>query len=102
MNDESFTERLVFVLREKGKVVKMKGKKILNIVLTAAILLSSIPAVMASEITEPLDPGYQGETWQSIEDGREFGHNDHDTGSTIELSTNPDYTSDGNGSVKIT
>lgn len=83
----------------------MKIKKIISLIVTGALMVTALSSVIASEITDPSDEGYEGVIWQAIEDGGEFVVEPDSTGeiyADVEFSDEPDFTSDANGSAKVT
>lgn len=83
----------------------MKMKKLFSFAVAAAIATSMLPNVFASEITDELDADYNGYVWKAVTDAGEFRNvEDEESGGmfTYEFTDDPEFTSDDNGSVKVT
>ena len=81
-------------------------KKLVSFIAAAALAASLAPCSFASEITDELDENYNGYVWNAVADGDTvFSNNDTQYDGkmfTYEFTNEPDYTSDDNGSVKVT
>ncbi len=83
----------------------MKIKKLLSLAAAIAIMSSMLPNTYASEITNELDENYNGYVWKAVTDAGDFRNDESEENGGMfiyEFVDDPDFTSDENGSVKVT
>lgn len=83
----------------------MKIKKLLSLAAAVAVAASILPNAFASEITNELDANYNGYVWKAVTDAGDFRNDENEESGgmfTYQFTDDPDFTSDENGSVKVT
>lgn len=80
-------------------------KKLISFMAAVALMASLLPNAFASEITDEMDVNYHGYVWKAVTDAGDFRNDEGEENGGMfiyEFVDDPDFTSDENGSVKVT